>query len=225
MQSAIRKSKELSRAGASSSSTSSGKAKSFGVVMGGKLKLKGDQPGGGKKRKERLAEGDDDEDDEAAAAAMLAAYSADPVAGTGKLTSSGVVCMGAEGSDFPSEIGVGDSIVVTVSDRYRNTQSDEARVVNMVLGKTSLNLEAPFTCDLTSPSSFMVIKKEPDLESLKAAKAEERKRAKRMEEEAHEVTYKVVKAGSGTWKSWETVTEKVVGGMSREEMLQKRINM
>ena len=60
---------------------------------------------------------------------------------------------------------------------------------------------------------------------MQAARAEERKRAKRMAEEAQEVTYKVIKSGSGTWKKWETVTEKVAGGMSREDMLQKRINM
>ena len=42
------------------------------------------------------------------------------------------------------------------------------------------------------------------------------------EEEASTMTYKVVKPGSGTWKTWETVTEKVGAGVSREEMLRKR---
>ena len=225
MQAALEKSKELTRASASSSSASGGK--SFGVVLGGKLNFKGgaDLPGKKKKkkRKDLATEAADDADDDDAVAAMLAAHSSDPVAGEGKLTSSGVVCMGTDASNFTSEIVVGDSILVTVSDRYRNISSEESRVVNMVLGKSSLNLEAPFSCDVTDPTNFMILKKAPDLEAFKAARAEERKRAKRLKEDSQEVTYKVVKAGSGTWKKWETVTEKVQGGMSREQMLQKRI--
>jgi len=94
--------------------------------------------------------------------------------------------------------------------------------VNMVLGKTSLNLEAPFTCDVTAPTAYMVVKRAPNIEALRAARREERARARKREEEEREVTYKVLKAGSGTWKTWKQVTERVEGGMTREDMLMKR---
>eukprot|EP00965_Chrysotila_dentata_P207802 6184339-Pleurochrysis_carterae.AAC.3 len=93
------------------------------------------------------------------------------------------------------------------------------------LAAASLNLAAPFSCDITSPVVFLIIKKAPDLSALRRAREEERKRSKQAAKEAKEVTYKVVKQGSGTWKKWETVTERVSGSLSREDMLQKRVEM
>jgi hypothetical protein len=193
---------------------------SFGV-MGGKLKLKGDKPKKKKKREREDDAGDDDDNDDLASLQAQGQLQNDPVPGEGKLTTSGVVVMGAD-TNFASELAVGDSLLVTISDRFRNVQSDESRIVNMVLGKSSLNLEAPFSCDVTSPTSFMVLKKAPDLEALRAARAEEKRRRKKAEEDSSTVTYKVLKAGSGTWKTWQTVTEKVSAGTSREDMLQRR---
>ena len=51
-----------------------------------------------------------------------------------------------------------------------------------------------------SPTSFMFVRKAPDLEAIRAARREERKRAKRSVEESKEVTYKVLKPGSGPWQ-------------------------
>ena len=184
------------------------------TVIGGKLKFLGDKP---KKKKKRNREELDDDDDD-----LPLPTSVDPFAGDGKITTSGVVVMGHDGSNFAGQLAVGDSILVCVSDRFRNTQDDETRLVNMVLGKTSLNLEAPFSCDVTSPTSFMVLKKAPDMEALKAARAAERRRLKQLEEESSTVTYKVTKPGTGPWKTWTTVTEKVSTGTSREDMLRKR---
>jgi nucleoid-associated protein YgaU len=184
----------------------------------GKLTFKGDKPK--KKRRERQAAADDDDDDDFDLPADL---SADPLPGEGKLTTSGVVVMGAS-TDFASQLSVGDSLLVTVSDRFRNTQTDEARAVNMVLGRTSLNIEAPFTCDVTVPTAFLILKKAPDVEALRAKRREEKRRQRQLEEEAQLVTYKRLKQGSGTWKTWETVTERVAAGTSREEMLSRRVN-
>ena len=183
-------------------------------MPGGKLNFKGDKP---KKSKKREREAVDDDDDE-----VQLPTTVEPFAGDGKLTTSGVVVMGHEDSNFLAQLIVGDSLLVTVSDRFRNTQEDETRVVNMVLGKTSLNLEAPFSCDVNSPTTFMVIKRAPDLEALKAARAAERRRLKQLEEESSTVTYKVTKQGTGPWKTWKNVTEKVDAGTSREDMLRKR---
>ena len=192
-------------------------------VMGGKLRLKGDKPKKRKKREREEDNCDDDDDADLVALQEQGALQNDPVAGRGKLTTSGVVVMGVD-TDFSSELTVGDSLLVTISDRFRNVQSDEVRVVNMVLGKSSLNLEAPFSCDVTNPTSFMLLKKAPNLEALRAARAEEKRRQKKAEEESSMVTYKVLKAGSGTWKTWQTVTEKVSAGTSREDMLMRRSN-
>ena len=59
----------------------------------------------------------------------------------------------------------------------------------------SLNLVAPFSCDVTSPTSFLILKRAPDIEALKAAKQAERKKQRQLEEEESTVTYKVVKQG------------------------------
>ena len=91
-----------------------------------------------------------------------------------------------------------------------------------MLHPDSLNIEAPYTCDVTSPTVFMVLKRAPDLEALRAAKREERQRLRQLEEESSTVTYKVLKEGSGTWKTWKTVTERVDAGTSREDMLRRR---
>jgi hypothetical protein len=216
-----------------------------------KLSFKGDKP---KKKKKRDRDDAGDDDDEEALA-QAAAVSNDPLPGEGKLTSSGVVVMGHD-TNFAEQIAVGDSLLVTVSDRFRNTHDDEMRVVNMVLGRSSLNLSAPFSCDLTAPTSFMVLKKAPDIEALKAARAAEKKRLKKLEEESSVVTCarvhcrlsfalarlfillltlrfsrsplslmftdKVQKAGSGPWKTWTQVTERVASGTSREDMLARR---
>ena len=50
-------------------------------------------------------------------------------------------------------------LTLPLNHHLRNHHHASRRVVNMVLGKSSLNLAAPFTCDITAPTSFMVIKK------------------------------------------------------------------
>jgi hypothetical protein len=197
-------------------------SKAFPVVLGGRLKLKGDKPKkSSKKRLEREPNGDDGDDDDLDLQALSAAAAAGPIPGKGSLTTSGVVVMGVD-TDFSAEVKVGDSLLVTVSDRFRNMSTDESRVVNMVLGRSSLNIEAPFSCDVTAPTAFLVQARAPDVEALKAARREERKRQRQAEEDESTVTYKVVKQGSGTWKTWQTVTEKVSAGTSREDMLRRR---
>ena len=111
------------------------------------------------------------DDEEGDLAAVEAEYSADPISATGAITSSGVVVSGMD-TDFATELEVGDTILATVNDRFRQTTSDEARVVNMVLGKNSLGVNAPFSCDLTSATPFMVVKKKPDFEALRAARVD-----------------------------------------------------
>ena len=113
---------------------------SMGLVVGGKLKLKGDKD---KRRKKRdmagMPEADDADADakgEAEADAAALEYSADPVAGAGKLTTSGVVVMGQD-TDFVKELSVGDTILVTVVDRFRGSSTNESRRVNMVLGRSA----------------------------------------------------------------------------------------
>lgn len=191
--------------------------------MGGKLNLKGN---GGiekkkkKKKRERELMGRTDIDDEL----EIPEWSDAPLPGTGELITSGVVVMG-KCTAFDEELEVGDSLLVSVVDKYRNTTTDESRVVNMVLGKSSLNLAQPFTCDVSTPSRFMFVKKPPDVEALRAAHAQAKERAKHAEEQTKEITYKVYKNGTGPWASWKTVTEKVSSSVSRENMLDKRSKM
>ncbi len=93
----------------------------------------------------------------------------------------------------------------------------------MVLGKTSLNVTAPFSCEVTTPTSFLLLKAAPDIEAIRAARRDEKRRARQAEEEASVVTYKTYKhGGGGTWKTWQTVTERVEAGTTREDMLIRR---
>ena len=73
-------------------------------------------------RDPRDDDGDDDED--LALQAAVSAAAAGPAPGKGRLTTSGVVVMGVD-TDFSAEIKVGDSLLVTVSDRFRNMTTDE----------------------------------------------------------------------------------------------------
>ncbi len=132
--------------------------KSFGLVLGGKLSLKGVEEGlekkkKKKKRKHREEGADGGSDDEFVAPE----WSDTPLPGAGKLTTSGVVVMG-HGTRFDAELSIGDTLLVTVTDRYRNTSMDEARVINMVLGKGAINLEQPFSCDVSSPAAFLYVR-------------------------------------------------------------------
>ena len=125
---------------------------SMGLVVGGKLKLKGDKKRKKEKKRARLegadagSDSDADAQAEAEAAAAAAEYSADPVVGTGKLTTSGVVVMGHD-TEFVKELSVGDTLLVSVKDRYRNTETNESRRVNMVLGRSARNALPPYSPD------------------------------------------------------------------------------
>jgi len=205
---------------------------SFGLVLGGKLSLKGGGGEGGldgirKKKKKKKKKRDHPADGAAGGSDSeleVPEWSDTPLPGTGELTSSGVVVMG-HGTAFDRELSVGDSLLVTVTDRYRNTTVDESRVVNMVLGKGSLNLTQPFSCDVSAPISFMFVRKAPDMEALRAERDAKKARAARADQASKEVTYKVYKNSTGTWNSWKTVTERVAEGVTREDMLDKRCKM
>ncbi|EOD26332.1 hypothetical protein EMIHUDRAFT_423564 [Emiliania huxleyi CCMP1516] len=204
---------------------------SFGLVLGGKLSLKGGGGEGGldgiRKKKKKKKKRDHPADGAAGGSDSeleVPEWSDTPLPGTGELTSSGVVVMG-HGTAFDRELSVGDSLLVTVTDRYRNTTVDESRVVNMVLGKGSLNLTQPFSCDVSAPISFMFVRKAPDMEALRAERDAKKARAARADQASKEVTYKVYKNSTGTWNSWKTVTERVAEGVTREDMLDKRCKM
>lgn len=204
---------------------------SFGLVLGGKLSLKGGGGEGGldgiRKKKKKKKKRDHPADGAAGGSDSeleVPEWSDTPLPGTGELTSSGVVVMG-HGTAFDRELSVGDSLLVTVTDRYRNTTVDESRVVNMVLGKGSLNLTQPFSCDISAPISFMFVRKAPDMEALRAERDAKKARAARADQASKEVTYKVYKNSTGTWNSWKTVTERVAEGVTREDMLDKRCKM
>ena len=42
-------------------------------------------------------------------------------------------------------------------------------------------MEAPFSCDLTSPTAFMLVKRKPDIEALKAARREEKRKSEMLQ--------------------------------------------
>ena len=188
------------------------------MPIGGKLHFKGVTK---KSRKKKMREAEQPPSTATSSQLSAPSRSLDPFGGTGKIKTSGVVVMGDD-TDFASEIKVGDSIVASVVDRFRNTETSEERRVNMVLGKTSINIEAPFSCDLVQLTSFFVQPKPPDAEQIRAAEEEKRRQSEEDKLSSSILTYKVLRnPGQGPWSSWKTVTERVEG-MTREDMLDIR---
>lgn len=201
---------------------------SFDLAIGGRLKLKGDDDER-KKKKKKKRKHQSDADDQPIDAPIPApsegpeASALTPVPGTGTVQTSGTIVMGAD-TRFSRELTVGDSLCVTIIDRFRNTTADEAREVTMVIGDSSANLAAPFSCDVTSPSAFAVAKAVPDAAAAAAAAAAERKRRRAEERAAAEgtVEYEVVKEANLPWKTTVKVTERLGAGRTREDVLDYR---
>lgn len=97
----------------------------------------------------------------------------------------------------------------------------------MVLSKTSAGVNAPFSSDLVTGTSFHVLKLPKatiDPAAIAAQAAEEARKQERAAfgtygEGAGKMTYLVKKGG--TFKGYEKVTE-TVGALSREDMLERR---
>uniref|UniRef100_A0A8J9X7Q1 Uncharacterized protein n=1 Tax=Phaeodactylum tricornutum TaxID=2850 RepID=A0A8J9X7Q1_PHATR len=79
------------------------------------------------------------------------------VTGTGKITSSGTVVTGY-GTRFTKEIGVGDALLVSMTDK-KGQQQQEMRVITMRLSDVSLNLSSSFSESIRQPTEFQYIPK------------------------------------------------------------------
>eukprot|EP00527_Entomoneis_sp_CCMP2396_P005324 CAMPEP_0198155876 /NCGR_PEP_ID=MMETSP1443-20131203/69365_1 /TAXON_ID=186043 /ORGANISM="Entomoneis sp., Strain CCMP2396" /LENGTH=218 /DNA_ID=CAMNT_0043822643 /DNA_START=54 /DNA_END=710 /DNA_ORIENTATION=+ len=72
--------------------------------------------------------------------------------GTGKLTASGTVVTGHEGTKFLKELQVGNAVLL-------GNSGDEMRVVTMCLSNVSVNVSSAFAQSYTTPVSFQYIPK------------------------------------------------------------------
>jgi len=115
---------------------------------------------------------DDDEVSGVRTASSAASSAASVARGTGKITVSGTVVTGHDGSTkFTRELDVGDAILL----------GEEMRVVTMLLSDSSLNLSSGFSSnvDTSKPSSFRYVKKpshQSDAERKRKARELERER-------------------------------------------------
>ncbi|KAJ1622392.1 hypothetical protein T492DRAFT_1062879 [Pavlovales sp. CCMP2436] len=206
----------------------------FELAVGGRLRLKGDaEPTKKKKKKRRDGEGGERDGGTAgppddAEGAVAGADDDEPIDGSGTVQTSGCTLMG-KGTCFIKELAADDRILLTVVDRFRNTSSEEARAIRLVVGDNSASIEAPFSCDLTAVTSFRILKAIPDpalLAEARAASAAALKRQRRDEAKGELVTYEKLKdagtAASGVWKTTVKVTERLGPGRTREDVLDYR---
>uniref|UniRef100_A0A7S1XT62 Uncharacterized protein n=1 Tax=Phaeomonas parva TaxID=124430 RepID=A0A7S1XT62_9STRA len=148
-----------------------------------------------------------------------------PVRGVGYIASSGTVLSGY-GTAFTKELRHGDQIIIT----HPTTLMEESRMVRMLLSDMSCAIDAPFSSDLLSSTSFRYIrmpKQEEETEETRAAK----KRRNDAEEEGSAlgtyagnlgttVTKRVKKAGA--YGGYKIITESSDRELTRSEMLEVR---
>lgn len=125
----------------------------FAHAIGGRLRLKGEDGVKKKKKKTRRVKEHIEKkaNDEVPQTRVILED------GDGLVQSSSTVLMGTD-TRFRSQLAIGDVILVTVVDHYEETTAEEEREVRMVVGDTSCNLSAPFSCDVTDPTPFRVRK-------------------------------------------------------------------
>ncbi|KAG5186509.1 hypothetical protein JKP88DRAFT_195709 [Tribonema minus] len=145
-----------------------------------------------------------------------------PVAGTGRISSSGTVVTG-HGTRFMSELRAGDALIVT----HPTSLAQETRLVRMVLSDAHAGVSSAFSTDLISTTAFQYVSA-PRGEAEDPAVAA--KRARLQEEDrafgtyssggGSKVVYRVKKAG--VYGGYEIVTADSKKSMTREELLNVR---
>lgn len=136
--------------------------------------------------------------------------------GIGNITTSGTVVMG-HGTSFTSLVSVGDAILVQVDEN----QPQEMRVITMCLSNTSINLSSPFSRNLTTPTSFLFIRKPK-------ASGQSRATKNKLELEDHEKasgfqgSNELVYRESTEHGSYRIKREIVEGDVSRTHLLEMR---
>uniref|UniRef100_A0A7R9U8G9 Uncharacterized protein n=1 Tax=Pinguiococcus pyrenoidosus TaxID=172671 RepID=A0A7R9U8G9_9STRA len=151
-----------------------------------------------------------------------------PIMGRGHLTSSGTVISG-HGTQFSSELEVGDNILI----RHPTTLMEESRQVRMLLSDISLSVDAPFSSDLVSTTSFRYLKLPKDDAERKEEEedAAARRRKNRDQEESSavgtyssdmgtRVTMRVKKAGA--YGGYQIIHQQADTELTRSELLELR---
>ena len=178
-----------------------------------------------KKKKKRDREGEAGSSSSATVASSAAALRPTRQRGSGRLVTSGTSVMGHEGTNFITELAVGDAVIV----QHPTSLTEEARIVRMVLSDISISISSAFSSDLITATRFEYItapKKEVD-ESAAVA----RKRTKRANDEdaafgtfagklGTVVTYRERVPGAA--HTYRIVTKKSDRAMSRGELLDLR---
>lgn len=125
--------------------------------------------------------------------------------GTGAIMSSGTTVMGSSGTRFKAELALGDAIEVL----HPRSGVPEIRVVKMVVGDSSMGINAPFSADLAAPTSYHVLKLP---KAIKSAEEERTDLAKRRADEERGATGRY---GSGADGRTYTYREQLSGGTYR----------
>ena len=104
-------------------------------------------------------------------------------AGSGKITTSGTVVTGYDGTTkFEKEVAQGDALLCVINGR------EELRVITMRLSNVSLNLSSPFSQNLSIPTSYQFIKQPRDkMKERKLAKKKELETKQEREQHAYDL--------------------------------------
>jgi len=133
------------------------------------------------------------------------------VAGTGMITSSGVVVKG-NGTLFTKELRASDGILV-----YNpRSQLEEFRVVRFCAADNALSLSSPFSGNIVTEAPFKIVRKPAPKPSVASAAAQ----AASMLPSTTVATFRVRKPNG---QGYDYVTEEIHGNVSKEQLLDMRI--
>jgi hypothetical protein len=103
--------------------------------------------------------------------------------GSGTITISGSVVTG-HNTRFMKEMGVGDALIVNITQSDGTTEHQEMRVVTMRLSDISLNLSSPFSANVPTPVPYSLIRKPRDV-ATETRVALERATQQQLDEQRH----------------------------------------
>jgi hypothetical protein len=106
------------------------------------------------------------------------------VKGSGMITSSGSVVTGI-GTKFESELGVGDAMIVELSEGQQ-----EMRVVKMRLSNLSCGISSAFSQSVVTPTPYQIIRKPSNSEEEQRKRRQESQRMKAELEQSSFGTYR-----------------------------------
>ena len=126
--------------------------------------------------------------------------------GMGRIVTSGTTVTG-HGTSFNTQFSAGDAIGVL----HPVSEKEELKLVQFVLGKTSISISSPFSTDISDGIEFFYLQQRKTQVDVEIEKSKSKKQKLQAEE-----------AATGVGTAQQQQIQRVEAGMSREELLDLR---